>query len=233
MDPTSTTAQLGHELRPYPVAPWPVMGLGVIVGPNPVFGLQPLANAANRRTVRQDHGAGSIGSGTIIGAGLILYAGVRIGADCRLGDRVTIREDTRIGARCVIGTNVDIQYGALIADDVRILNGAHIAGGTVIGDGSFIGPGVWTANDRHIDLADYQDRGTRAAPIIGKRVFVGVGAIILPGVTIGDGAIIAAGAVVVKCVASGAKVFGMPASAAAADRVDNFLLNGRYQFDGR
>jgi maltose O-acetyltransferase len=96
---------------------------------------------------------------------------------------------------------------------VRILNETHITGGTVIGDGTFIGPGVWSANDpylAHFDLDDYQDRG-QVAPIIGRKVFIGVGAILLPGIVIGDGAMIAAGALVTKDVAPGAKVYGMPA----------------------
>jgi len=74
------------------------------------------------------------------------------------------------------------------------------------------------ANDRTIDLNDYQDRGTRKAPIIGKRVMIGVGAVILPGVTIGDGAVIAAGAVVTRDVPAGQTWFGMPAQPRATQK---------------
>lgn len=205
---------------------------GVLIGDLTILGVQPMANAANRRAVRE-HGAGRIGARTIIGFHCVLYAGTFIGPDCRVGDHAVIREDCRIGARCVVGTNVDIQYGAMIGEDVRILNGTHIAGGTVIGDGSFIGPGVYTANDRRIDLDDYQDRDTRAAPVIGKKVFVGVGAIILPNVTIGDGATIAAGAVVTRNVNAGETVYGMPAMTVEERGALRQFEGGRMMIGGR
>lgn len=181
-----------------------VWGEGCQVGQFTTLGRLPVATAANRREIRHDTiGELHIGARSVVGDHATLYAGTWIGADACIGDGAIVREHCRIGDRCVIGTMVDIQYGAMIGDDVRILNAAHIAGGTHIGSGSFIGPGVRMANDRTIDLEDYQDRDTRQAPNIGRKVFVGVGAIILPGVTIGDGAVIAAGAVVVHDVKPG------------------------------
>jgi len=186
------------------------------VGACALVGVQPMANAANRRAVREC-GPGRIGARTIIGLHCTIYAGVFIGQDCRFGDYASVREDCRIGSRCVIGTHVDIQYGALIGDDVRILNGTQIAGGSVIGNGTFIGPGVQTANHRHVDLANYDNPPEgRCAPIIGERVMIGVGAILLPGVTIGDGAVIAAGSLVTKDVPAGQRWRGAPAALVAA-----------------
>jgi acetyltransferase-like isoleucine patch superfamily enzyme len=106
-----------------------------------------------------------------------------------------------------------LQYDVKLGDDVRILNQTQITGGTVIGDGTFIGPGVQTANDPylfHESLDDYKDRG-QVPPVIGSKVFIGVGAIILPGVHIGDGARIAAGALVTRDVPAGAVMVGSPA----------------------
>lgn len=193
----------------------PFIEPAVMVGAFSVLGRQPIATAANRRPVRLV-GAGRIGAGSVVGCLCVIYAGVFIGREVCVGDHAVIREDTRIGNRCVIGTKVDIQYGCTIGDDVRILNETQIAGGTMIGDGTFIGPGVQTANDPHVahfDLADYQDRG-QVGPVIGKHVFIGVGAILLPGVRIGDGAVIAAGAVVTKDVGEREKVSGVPARTA-------------------
>jgi acetyltransferase-like isoleucine patch superfamily enzyme len=188
----------------------PVIGQDVTIYPLSIFGMQPQATAANRRAVTE-WDVGSIGARSIIGARVTLYAGVHIGEDCRLGDSVIIREGTKIGDRCAIGTNVDIQYECTIGDDVRILNETQIAGGTVIGEGTFIGPGVQTANDPHVarfPLTDYVDRG-QVAPWIGRHVFIGVGAIILPGVKIGDGALIAAGTIVTRDVAAGVAVMNI------------------------
>lgn len=185
----------------------PFLEPNVRVGAFSVFGRQPYATGANRRPVRLV-GAGRVGRDSVVGSLCVIYAGVFIGRACCIGDHAVIREDTRIGNRCVIGAKVDIQYGVTIADDVRILNETQIAGGTVIGAGTFIGPGVQTANDPHVahhDLDDYQDRG-QVAPVIGSKVFIGVGAILLPGVKIGDGATIGAGAVVTRDVPDGSTV---------------------------
>lgn len=84
-------------------------------------------------------------------------------------------------------------------------------GGIFIGDGSLIGHNVVLATLNH--AMDPEDRATMIpAPIhIGKRVWIGANATVLPGVTIGDGAIVAAGAVVTKDVPENTVVGGVPA----------------------
>lgn len=189
----------------------PTVGKNVVVGMGSHFGIQPLTTPANRREVDREP-SGYIGDACVIGCNVVMYANVRLGVECRVGDFACIREGVRIGDRCVIGTNVDVQYGALIGDDVRILNGTHISGGTIIGNGTFVGPGVMTANHRNVDLHNYGNPPEgRHAPEIGRFVMIGVGAILLPGVKIGDGATIAAGALVTKDVPAGETWSGIPA----------------------
>ncbi len=84
-------------------------------------------------------------------------------------------------------------------------------GGIYIGDGALIGHNVVLATLNH--AMSPSRRGTMVpAPIrIGKNVWIGSNAAILPGVTIGDGAIVAAGAVVTRDVPENAIVGGVPA----------------------
>lgn len=83
------------------------------------------------------------------------------------------------------------------------------AGGIIIGDGVMIGPNVRIVTDNH----DFANRMVlRCKPVtIGRNAWIGVGAIILPGVTIGENAVVAAGAVVTKDVAPNTIVGGNPA----------------------
>ena len=83
------------------------------------------------------------------------------------------------------------------------------AGGITIDDGVMIGPNVRIVTDNH----DFQNRMVlRCKPVhIGAKAWIGVGAIILPGVTIGENAVVAAGAVVTKDVAPNTIVGGNPA----------------------
>lgn len=119
----------------------------------------------------------------------------------RVLEKVTIEFPRRI----TVGRHVGLNYGAW-------LNGR---GGISIGDDSIIGPYtvVHSANHESRDLArPVRLQGYELAPVrIGRDVWIGAHATILPGVTIGDRAIVGAGAVVTKDVPAGTVVAGVPA----------------------
>ena len=84
-------------------------------------------------------------------------------------------------------------------------------GGITIGDDTFIAPHVQLITENH-GLSPEKRRYITSLPIvIGKNVWIGAGAIVLPGVTIGDNAVIGAGSVVTKNVAAKTVVAGNPA----------------------
>ena len=109
---------------------------------------------------------------------------------------------TDCGKNIHIGKHVFINMGCKFQDQ----------GGIFIGDGTLIGHNVVLATLNHVKSP--MNRATMIpAPIhIGKRVWIGSNATILPGVTIGDGAIVAAGAVVTRDVPDNTIVGGVPAS---------------------
>lgn len=100
-----------------------------------------------------------------------------------------------------------------IGKDVFINSGCHFQdqGGIKVGDGTLIGHNVVLATINH-DLDPKENRKNHYAPItIGAHVWIGSNATILPGVTLGDWAVVAAGAVVTENVPPGAVVGGVPA----------------------
>ena len=108
---------------------------------------------------------------------------------------------TDCGKNLVIGKNVFINSGCKVQDQ----------GGIEIGDGTLIGHNVVLATLNHA-LAPERRGDLIPRPIrIGKNVWIGSNAVILPGVTIGDGAVIAAGAAVTKDVPENSVVGGVPA----------------------
>lgn len=107
----------------------------------------------------------------------------------------------------------DFGKNITIGKDVFINSGCHFQdqGGIVIGDGAFIGHNVVLATINH-DLDPKNNRKNHYAPItIGKNVWIGANATVLPGVSIGDWTVIGAGAVVTKDVPAKSVVGGVPA----------------------
>ncbi|HEY8564399.1 MAG TPA: sugar O-acetyltransferase [Beijerinckiaceae bacterium] len=110
---------------------------------------------------------------------------------------------------CDYGFNISLGAGAFLNFNCVILDVVAV----VIGEKTQIGPGV------QILTADHpRDAGQRAAGLefgrpvtIGRNVWIGGGALVLPGVTIGDDAIVGAGSVVTRDVPPGATVVGNPA----------------------
>ncbi len=107
----------------------------------------------------------------------------------------------------------DFGKNITIGRDVFINSGCHFQdqGGIVIGDGSMIGHNVVLATINH-DLCPMENRKNHYAPIkIGNHVWIGSNAIILPGVSIGEWAVVAAGAVVTKDIPPLTVAGGVPA----------------------
>jgi acetyltransferase-like isoleucine patch superfamily enzyme len=98
-----------------------------------------------------------------------------------------------------------------IGDDVRIMDGSFVAEGAVIGNKTLLGAGVVMSGHRMPDLHDYKYTENRA-PIIDGACLIGSGANLLPGIRIGEGAIIAAGAIVAESVPPRWKAVGHKAT---------------------
>jgi len=123
------------------------------------------------------------------------------------GSRTTVRGQFSVysGFSLLVGAGAELELGSgFFNHGARIVCGARIS----IGDKCWFGPEVMLRDDDEHAIAG----GTRTAPIvIGNNIWVGARAIILKGVTIGDGAIVAAGAVVAKDVPPRTLVAGVPA----------------------
>ncbi len=141
----------------------------------------------------------------------VIFPEVEIGEGTRLGNFILIRSDTRIGRGCVIGSNVDIEGDVIIGDHVALQSFCYITRGVVIEDHVFCGPRVTTMNDKRMSYGRDALEFVCAAPRILHAARVGGGSVLLPGVTVGENALVGAGSVVTRDVPDRAIVCGNPA----------------------
>ncbi len=147
-----------------------------------------------------------IGDHAIVRAFTVIYAGSRIGADLETGHHAVIREENQIGDHFRIWNHSTIDYGCVIGHRVRIHNHVYVAQFTTIEDDAFLAPGVMLANDRYPASSERLQ-----GPTIKRGARIGINATLLPGVVIGEGALVGAGAVVTREVPAGMVVVGNPA----------------------
>ncbi len=185
-----------------------VIRSGTAVNDNAVLGRTPQVAGIIQRQPKQDLPKLEIGRNCVIGAGAVLYIGTQIGDDTLIGDLACIREECTVGNHVVIGRGVMLNYNIEIRDRVRIMDNSHFGGDMIVEEDAFIGPHVCSANDNSLGL---RSSVTRKGPHIRRSASIGIGAILLAGVIIGEQAIVAAGALVQEDVPARKMVYGVPA----------------------
>jgi acetyltransferase-like isoleucine patch superfamily enzyme len=173
-------------------------GVGCVIDPLAVVGLVANESAPPAR----------LGDGSLVRAFSVIHTGVVTGRRFRTGHWVLVRDPATIGDDVLVGTGTTIDGTVTIGSRVKIESHVYIATHTTIGNQVFIGPGVVMTNDRYPlrRRETYQPAG----PILEDNVTIGGGAILLPGVRVGEGSFVAAGAVVTRDVPPWSLVVGNP-----------------------
>jgi acetyltransferase-like isoleucine patch superfamily enzyme len=143
----------------------------------------------------------AVGEGTRIWAFAHVMRGAVVGRDCNLGE------------------GVFVETGAVVGNGVTLKNQVLVWDGVTIGDDVFVGPGVIFTNDKAprsprmaLVAGRYKDPANwRCLTVIGRGASLGAGAVLLPGLTIGEFAMVGAGAVVTCDVSPYRLIVGNPA----------------------
>ena len=149
----------------------------------------------------------TIGREAVIRSHTVIYAGNRIGDHFSTGHFVMVRENNVVGHHVSIGTGTVVEHHVEIQDHVRIHSNAFIPEFTVLEEGAWVGPGVVMTNTFH-PLCPKAKQCMRG-PRLKKGAKVCANVTLLPWITIGEGALVGAGAVVCDDVAPGAVVVGL------------------------
>lgn len=187
------------------VAPGTVLGAGCVVEAHAVLGKVP--RLAGRPAPALEPLV--LGAGVTVCAGAVIYAGSRVGDGAIVGDQAQVRERTTIGERTVIGRGAGIDNDVTIGERVKIQSQVYVTAFSTVEDDVFLGPCAMTTND------DTMGRHGPERPLRGatlrRACRIGGGAVLTPGVEVGEEAFVAAGAVVTRDVPPRGWVMGVPA----------------------
>ena len=191
------------------VYPGTVIGEGCKILDYAVVGKQPTLSPRSTAK-REELPPLELGAGTIVSTGAVVFAGTTLGERAIVGDQACVRE------RCTIGDDVVIGRGSLVENDTsvgaltKIQAHAYITAYSLLEDNVFIAPCVVTTNDNFMGRTEKRNDLVKG-PTIRRGARIGGGAVLLPGIEVGEEAFVGAGAVVLKDVPARALVVGSPA----------------------
>lgn len=184
------------------------VGGEVVIQDGAVIG-KPLALGPSSTAPRRVPEPTTIAAGAKICAGAVIVAGARIGPSAVIGDQAHVRERAVIGEASVVGRGSAVDNDVIVGSRVRIQTGCYITAFSTVEDDVFVAPGVTLTNDDTMGRhgPDHELRGAT----LRRACRIGGGAVLVPGVEIGEEAFVAAGAVVAADVPARAVVMGVPA----------------------
>jgi acetyltransferase-like isoleucine patch superfamily enzyme len=184
-----------------------VIGDGCVIEDHVVLGKRP--RLARSSSARGDVGALRLGTRVTVCAGAVVLAGARLGDEAIVGDQAYVRERAAIGAGSLVGRGSVVDNDVVVGERVKLQTNVYITAFSTIEDDVFVGPGASTTND------DTMSRHGSETPLRGatlrRACRIGGGAVLTPGVEVGEEAFLAAGAVLTRDLPPRAVAMGVPA----------------------
>ncbi|WP_210491552.1 N-acetyltransferase [Patulibacter sp. SYSU D01012] len=211
-------AQIGSHVV---VHPGTHVGAGAVVGDHAVLGKPSRLRVGSAAASAEPPAPLRLGDDVTIGAHAVLNAGAVVGARTIVGDQAFVRERATIGEDTVVGRGSTVDCDVAVGARVSIQTDVYVTARSVVEDDVFLGPGVTTTNDDRMGRVEQTEDGVpQPLALAGATILrgsrVGGRAVLVPGVTVGPDAFVAAGAVVTKDVGEGRRVMGVPARDAGA-----------------
>jgi len=200
------------------------IGKNVLIDDNTVIGKRPMHSPASALPPAETLTSTEIGDDCLIGADVIIYIGAKIGKKVLVADLATIRENVEIGDYTIVGRGVAVENFSRIGSHCKLEINAYITAYSELEDYVFVAPMVTTTNDNY--MARGKERFKHFKGVTVKRGGrIGANATILPGKTIEEEGVVAAGSVVTQDVPRKKIVMGAPAKVYKDVPEDQLLEN--------
>ena len=199
--------QIGHHVV---IHEGTVIGDGVRIDDHTSIGKQPMRAPNSAVSSDKIQPPSHIGNNTLIGTGVVLYAGCTLAHKILVADLATVREEVTVGHKTIIGRNVAIENKCTIGHHCKLETNAYITAYSTLEDHVFVAPGVLTSNDNFVGRTEERKLHFKGVTVR-KGGRLGVGAITLPGVDVAEDTLAAAGAVITKDTYPNTIYTGVPA----------------------
>lgn len=213
--------RLGHHVV---VREGTVVGDTVRIDDHASLGKHPMKAANSATTKEQELPPLTVGDLCIVGTGVVLYRGAAIDAKVLMADLATIRENVTIGRGTIVGRGVTVENFCSVGRYCKLESECYVTAYSTLEDRVFIAPGVVTSNDNFVGRTQERFKHFKGVTVK-KGGRVGAGTVTLPGVTIGEDALVAAGSTVTRDVEPRTIVMGKPARPLRPVPVEQLLEN--------
>lgn len=186
------------------------IGNNVRIDDNTVIGKLPMKAAISAVTKEQKLPGTVIGDNCLIGTSVVIYAGCTLGKNVLVADLSSIRENVTVGDFTIVGRGVAIENLCTIGQYCKLETNVYITAYSVLEDRVFVAPCVATSNDNFVGRTKERFKYFKGVTVK-KGGRIGTNATILPGKTIGEDCLVAAGSIVTKDTSPRKIVLGTPA----------------------
>ena len=189
-----------------------VIGSNVRIDDHASLGKKPMKAANSATTKDQELPPLTVGDLAIVGTGVILYRGAAIEGKVLMADLCTVRENVTVGRGTIVGRGVTIENFCSVGRYCKLESECYLCAYSTLEDRVFVAPGVVTSNDNFVGRTQERFKHFKGVTVK-KGGRIGAGSVTLPGVTIHEDALVAAGSTVTKDVPARTIVVGKPARA--------------------
>ncbi|MEJ5257320.1 MAG: acyltransferase [Fervidobacterium sp.] len=204
-----------------------IIGEGCVVADNTILGKKPFKASASATTDEKELPPLVLGKYVTVGANCVIYRGAVLRDFVFVGDLASIREDVEIGEYTIIGRGVAVENKTKIGKYVKIETNAYITAISTIEDYCFIAPGVTFTNDNFLGRTEERKKHFKG-PTLKKGARIGANSTILPGITIAEDTLVAAGSVVTRNTLPKKIYMGVPAREYKDVPTEQLLENQSY-----